>query len=110
MTSPESPQDRVLGTIVGPGGYRPFIYHIDEGRLELDFVYNPTQGVPEDGRRRELERRIGEAFDGEVTEVRIGQYHCYDCDGWFVLDGSSWSLGMCFNCSFDRSSDIADRS
>ena len=110
MPAPPEPQGQILGTLITTEGYKkPFIYWPDEQRLELDHVYNPTQAAPPDDERRALEAGIRAAYEGEVSVVRIGRYHCYDCDGWFDLDGSSWSLGMCFNCSFDRSSDIADR-
>lgn len=109
MATPTTPDNRVIGTIVTPHKKDAFIYHVDEDRLELDFVFNPTQVALPDDRRAELERSIRRAVDDDVTEVRFGQYHCYDCGKWIVLDGTRWSLGMCFNCSFDRSSEIADR-
>ncbi len=111
MSAPPEPQANILGTLVtAEGQKKPFIFTPNDRRLELDFVLNPTQPAPPEGARRALERQIRDAFDGELSAVRIGEYHCYDCGDWFILDGSSWSLAMCFNCSFDRSSDIADRS
>ncbi len=109
MATPDAAENKVLGTIIFAERKKPFIYLPDEDRLELDFVYNPTQAPLPEAEAAEVERRVRAAADGEVVEVRIGQYHCYHCGEWFTLDGSSWSLGMCFNCSFDRSSEIADR-
>lgn len=109
MTTSDIPHSRVIGTVVTPDQKKPFIYSPDEGRVELDFLHNPTQAALSDDERVALEHRIRQAVGLEVVEVRIGQYHCYDCGEWFQLDGSQWSLGMCFNCSFDRSSEIADR-
>lgn len=106
MSNTEEP--RVVGSVVTARGIRPFVHHPD-GHVESEFLPNPRQGPLSGEQQRQAQQRVARALGPGVQQVRVGHYHCYDCGRWIELDGSQWSLGMCFNCSFDRSSEIADR-
>ena len=102
---------KILGTLVAATKEQPFVFHVPDGRLQLGFDWpDRTPSVIDP----ELQSRVVQALRGVATgpiqDVRMGQWHCYDCGQWFDVqrEPSCWSYGMCLNCSMDRASDIGD--
>ncbi|MBM4318767.1 MAG: hypothetical protein FJ125_02125 [Deltaproteobacteria bacterium] len=78
--------------------------HADQGAL-------PSRPLQlSDNARRSLEERIRRAAAGTtLEEVHLGQYRCARCGGWEQACRDSWSCDICFDCSFDIASEMADR-
>lgn len=105
---------RILGTVTRPTGAsgQPFAFDPRTATLSLgharpDRPYREPTAAQLAALARALRTELGVGLD----RVRVGEYHCYDCDRWFAVmrEPDLWSFGMCASCSMDRASELADR-
>ena len=101
--------DLIVGSLVTPGGVRPFMVYLPGGPLTLD-EYEPQAVRPEltDAQSHALQISVREMSGFPIAEVRFGEYLCRECQQWVDATHAQWSLTMCLSCSLERGTELRE--